>query len=197
MLTSTAFYSLEKAVNFILQRDADSPARLAELEGKLIAIAFTDLDLSMYWLFEHQRVRIVSECCEEPDAKIAGKLPAIAKLGLSQAKVAKDLTVSGDLSIIEKLKTLFASLDIDWEAQIAVLTGDAPAYAIGKTLRAATQFFKQAGKSVGRNTKDYLEHEAQILPSRRQFTDLSDDIRELNRKIERLSARVRRLVYTN
>ena len=113
--------------------------------------------------------------------------------GSGLAKIAKDLTISGDLHVVEAFKELFARLDIDWQADLAALTGDAAAYKIGKTLKQAGQFFKHASKSFAQNSKEYLEHEAELLPSRLQFTDFSQDVRELNRDIDRVAAKIKRI----
>ena len=193
MLKTTACYSLEKMVNFILLRDVDSITRLVTLEDKLVAIEFTDLHLTLYWLFENQKVRILSTWRGETDANVSGPLEAIARLGLSKAKVAKDLTVSGDMHVIEDFKALFAKLDIDWDAQLAPLIGDALAFKVGKTARAANQWIKQAAQSLHENTKEYLAEESGLLPPRLLFTEFSKDVRELNRDVDRLAARIKHL----
>lgn len=194
MLTSTLFYSLEKSINFLLSRDSDSKSRLVALEDKAICLKISDIDLTMYWLFEQHRIRVVSECADEIDATISGPIQAIARMGLSKAKVAKDLTVSGDMHVVEAFKELFAKLDIDWEAQLAAYTGDALAFKLGKTARQASHFLQKAAHSFGANTKEYLQEEANLLPSTLRLDDFANDVRQLNRDVERLSARIKRLL---
>ncbi len=193
MLKSTLCYGVEKVVNHVLDKDPDSATRLTALEDKVVSIEISDFSLTMYWLFELQQVRIVTNWRDEVDASIIGPAEAIAKLGLSKAKIAKGLTISGDLHVVEAFKELFARLDIDWQADLAALTGDAAAYKIGKTLKQAGQFFKHASKSFAQNSKEYLEHEAELLPSRLQFTDFSQDVRELNRDMDRVAAKIKRI----
>lgn len=193
MLKSTFCYGVEKAVNLVLAKDPQSQSRLVALEDKSISIEISDFSLTMYWIFEQQHIRVVTDWRNDVDASIKGPLEAIAKLGLSKAKVAKDLTISGDLHVVEAFKELFAKLDIDWQADLAVITGDAAAYKIGQTLKQAGQFFKQAGKSFANNSKEYIEHEAELLPSRFQFEDFSQDVRELNRDMDRIAAKINRL----
>jgi ubiquinone biosynthesis protein UbiJ len=196
MLLKTGFFHLlEKSVNFLLSKDPDSAERLLALEDKVIAldIKLTDRSLIFYWLFEQQHVRLLSEWQGDIDAKIAGPLQAIAEMGLSKAKVAKDLTVSGDMHVVEAFKTLFAKLDIDWEAQLAPFTGDALAYKIGKTVKQTHQWLKQAQQSFRASSKDYLEEEINLLPSKLRMQDFSDDVRQLNRDVDRLAAKIKRL----
>lgn len=193
MLKVTVCSSLETLVNFILSRDADSITRLQALEDKIIALEFTDLQLKFYWLFEHQRVRVLASWSGDVDANIAGSLEAIARLGLSKAKVAKDLTVSGDMHVVEAFKVLFAKLDIDWEAQLAPIIGDAFAFKVGRTAREVGKWLQQATNSLQENTRDYLEEEKNLLPSRARFAAFVGDVRELNRNVDRLAARIQRL----
>lgn len=193
MFKVTVCYSLETLVNFMLSYDADSVMRLQALEDKIITLEFTDLQLKFYWLFENQRVRVLATWSGDVDANIAGSLEAITRLGFSRAKVAKDLTVSGDMHVVEAFKTLFAKLDIDWEAQLAPIIGDAFAFKIGRTARVANKWLKQAANSLQANTKDYLEEEKNLLPSRWRFTDFIGDVRELNRDVDKLAVRIKRL----
>ena len=193
MLKVTVCHSLETLVNFILSLDADRVKRLEALEDKIVALEFTDLQLKFYWLFEHQRVRVLATWSNNVDASIAGSLEAIIRLGLSKGKVAKGLTVSGDMYVVEAFKALFTKLDIDWEAQLAPITGDAFAFKVGRTAREAGKWLQQATNSLRANTKDYLQEEQNLLPSRWRFTDFVDNVRELNRDVDRLALRIQRL----
>jgi len=193
MLKTTIFHGLEKIINLLLSRDMDSIARLAKLEDKLVVLEFTDLNLKFYWLFENHCVRILSTSRDAVDASIAGPLTAIARLGLSKAKVAKELTISGDMHVVEAFKELFAKLDIDWEAELATVTGDVIAFKIGKLVRVASRWAKQAADSMHENTKEYLAEESQLLPPRMLFADFVADVRQLSRDVDRLAARIKRL----
>ncbi len=193
MFETTVYYSIETLVNFILARDAESMGRLQVLEDNIIALELTDVRLRFYWLFENQHVRVLSNCDHAVDARIAGPLAAIARLGLSKAKVAKDLTVSGDMQVVEAFKTLFIKLDIDWEAQLERIVGDAFAFKIGQTARVTGKWLIQASTSLQSNMKDYLEEEKNLLPSRLRFIDFTAALRELNRDVDKLAARIKRL----
>ena len=133
MLKTSFCYSLEKMINFVLMRDATSVERLVALEDKIISLEFTDLHLKFYWLFENHHVRIFSTWRDEVDTNIAGPLEAIARLGLSKARIAKDLTVSGDMRVLEAFKELFVKLDINWQRQLAPLVGDVAAFKVTQT----------------------------------------------------------------
>lgn len=194
MLKSLAFFTLEKGVNFVLARDEDSPSRLAKLEDKTVCIDFTDINLKMFWIFEQQRVRIVTELNTDADVTIAGTLQAISRMGLSKAKVAKDLTVSGDMHVVETFKQLFAELDIDLAEQLAPFVGDAAAFKLEKTAKQASHFVRHAAKSFAGSSKEYLEEEINVLLSKQRLADFSTEVRETSRGVDRLQARVKRLL---
>ena len=111
----------EIALNFVIAQDEKTAHRLKALEGKVIALKLTEPSLSFYWLFECGQVRLFSEWTaeDEIDASIAGPFSAFARLGLTQAKVAKDLVISGDLHVFETFKDVLSKLDIDWEDFLA------------------------------------------------------------------------------
>ena len=193
MLKTTLCYSLEKMINFMLMRDATSIERLSVLEDKIILLEFTDLHLKFYWLFENQYVRILPSWRDEVDASIAGPLEAIARLGLSKAKIAKDLTVSGDMHVIEAFKELFAKLDINWQQQLAPLVGDAVAFKVTRTAQSVSGWLKNSLQSMRENTKEYLTEESECLPPRLLFTEFSQEVRQLSRAVDRLAVRIQRL----
>lgn len=193
MLKPTLCYSLEKMINFVLMRDATSIERLAALEDKIILLEFTDLHLKFYWLFENQQVRILSNWRDQVDTNIAGPLEAIARLGLSKARIAKDLTVSGDMRVLEAFKELFAKLEINWQQQLAPLVGDMAAFKLTQTAQSLGSWFKSSMQSMQENTKEYLTEESEYLPPRLLFTDFTQEVRKLSRATERLAMRIQRL----
>jgi ubiquinone biosynthesis protein UbiJ len=197
MLHTAVCATLEKTVNFMLTRDADSAERLQTLEGQVIHLSIQDPALNFYWLFENQHVRIMPSLRGEADATISGPLQSLINMGLSKAKVAKDLTISGDMHSVEAFKILFAQLDIDWVAQLAPYTGDALAFKLHDTARKAKHWLGKAAASFKDNSKEYLYYEAQLLPDKQQVKDFSDDVRELNRDVDRVAARLRRLEAQN
>ena len=191
MFKTAVYYSLEKMINLVLSRDMDSRRRLARLEDKVVAIEITDLNLGFYWLFENYQVRLLSSWRTMVDASIASPLNAMMQLGLSKAKVAKGLTITGDMHVVEAFKELFAKLDIDWEAQLVPFTGEIIAFKTAQSVRAAGGWLTTAAVSMRENAKEYLEGESQLLPSRLRFEDFVSDIRQLNRDLDRLTARLK------
>jgi ubiquinone biosynthesis protein UbiJ len=193
MLKSTALCALEQTINFVLARDPESNTRLQVLVGKTILLASTEPTFNMYWLFEANKILLRSEWRDEVNASISSPLNELIQLGLSDKKIAKDLTVKGDLQLIEAFKQLFSQLDIDWDEYFSQYTGDVVAHHIGQAARKARSFLKHALSSLSGSTTEYLQEEINVLPAKAAVTDFAAEVRELDRDVERLAARIKRL----
>ena len=193
MLKTAFLNSLEQAINFVLARDPQSCERLQTLAGKTILLASTEPRLTIYWLFESDKILLRSEWRDDTTASISGPLNELLQLGLSDKKIAKDLIIKGDLQAIAAFKELFASLDIDWEEYLSHYTGDVVAHHLGQAARKARRFFKHAFSSLSSSTKEYMQEEINVVPTKMAVTDFATEVRELDRDVERLAARIKRL----
>lgn len=193
MLKSSVFHVLENMINRVLEKDGGSRQRLALLEDKIIILSITNIPSKIYFLFENQRVRLLSDWRGTTDARIEGPLSAFAQLALPEQKSVKEMIVSGDLAAIEALKKLFVELDINLAEQLAPLTGDALAFKIAKTAHSALQFFKRSAIGLRENSKEFLQEEAQIVPPKEMVDDFSKDVQKLNRETDRLAERIKLL----
>ena len=194
MLKTTTFRALEKSIAFLLQRDPNSVARLKTLDGKIILLDITDLRLKMYWLFEDEKILLRTEWSEPVDASIRGPLSALMDLHFRRHHVSADLSISGNLDAIEAFKNVFAQLDIDWGAQLAPFVGDAAAFKLEQFAERGMKFFNRFLTSTRENTKEYLEEEVELLPSRHRFDDFAQQVRSAARATDRLEARIKRLL---
>jgi ubiquinone biosynthesis protein UbiJ len=193
MLKTVALHTLEQAINFVLARDPESILRLQTLANKTILLASTEPMLNIYWLFESDKILLRSEWRNEATASISGPLNELIQLGFSDKKIAKDLTVKGDLQAVEAFKELFVSIDIDWEEYLSQYTGDVVAHHLGTAARKARSFLKNAVSSLGSSTTEYMQEEINVVPTKMTVTEFAVEVRELNRDVERLAARIKRL----
>ena len=196
MLKSTILSTLEKAVNFVLARDPNSATRLQSLAGKTILLASTEPTFDIYWLFEPNQILLRSESRDSVTASIRGPLKELVQLGVSDKKIAKDLSVKGDLHAVEAFKELFGSLDIDWEEYLSQFTGDMVAYHVSNAARKTQDFLKNALNSLSANIAEYVQEEIKITPTKSEVTDFAQEVRELDRDVERLAAKMKKLSKT-
>lgn len=87
--------SIEVALNRILQLDEDTVARLASLQGKVIAIEFTGLDVALYLIPESEKISVYGRFEGDADTVLRGTPVALMRMGL--AKHAGDVLFAGDV----------------------------------------------------------------------------------------------------
>ena len=185
--------SLETVLNPVLRLDPDTQARLAALDGKVIAIEPEGLGLTLYLLPGVHGVRVVDQYAGEPTVYIRGAPLALARQWRGRGAAGDDITIEGDAAVGREFQTVLAQLDIDWEEQLSRLLGDAAAHQIGRFWREFQSWGRQTGDLLGRNTGEYLQHELRLLPPRpavEQFLSAVDILRE---DTDRLAARIERL----
>ena len=194
MIKTTFFYTLERAIAFVVARDPASRERLQFLEGRVILLECIDIDLKLFWLFERGQIRLFSQWDDPIDASMRGTMSVLFQLAANGAKVSQELNVSGELRTIEAFKNIFAHLEIDWEDYFSQYLGDVPAHALNKAINHAKHFLKKAGKSFFDNFKEYAQEEGRLVISKQRFSDFSHEVRETHRATERLQARIKKLV---
>lgn len=184
---------LETALNPVLRLDPDTQARLAALDGKVIAIEPEGLGLTLYLLPGARGVRVLDQYAGAPTVRIRGAPLALARQWRGGGTTGGDVTIEGDAAVGREFQTALAHLDIDWEEQLSRLLGDAAAHQVGRFWRKFQSWGRQTSDLLGRNTGEYLQRELQVLPPRlavEQFLSAVDTLRE---DTDRLAARIERL----
>ena len=183
---------LETALNPVLRLDPDTQARLAALEGKVIAIEPEGLGLTVYLLPGARGVRVLDQYAGEPTVRIRGTPLALARQWRGQQSPG-GITVEGDAAVGREFQTALSHLDIDWEEQLSRLFGDAAAHQAGRLWRGLQSWGRRTGGVLLRDGGEYLHQELRALPPRpavEQFLSAVDDLRE---DTDRLAARIERL----
>ncbi len=142
-----------------------------------------------------ERVRVSSQPPEAPALQISGRPLAFVALAVGDDRVFTDgrLNVVGDTGLAHQLQRALNQLDPDWEAAMARHIGDVPAHFLGKRLRNAVQWSREAVRSMNANIEEYVHEESRALPGRRELEATFGDIDELSLRTDRLEARLRRL----
>jgi len=187
---------LELALNQALALDEDSPARLAPLAGKVVALELVGLGLTLHLAVDPGGVRVLGDYRGRPDVVLRGTPVALARLGAGdrrRALFAGEVRMEGDLEAGRRFEALLAELDIDWEEHLARWIGDAPAHQLGNLVRGLRRWVDHARGALARQLGEYLREESGQLPSRAQVQAFLDAVDRLREDAERLEARVRRL----
>ncbi len=196
MLFSLALNMVERVLNHTLQLDPETPSRLQKLIGKVVAIQSKYFDYKIYFLFNENRIELTNRYEGNVDVTLCGSFFDFLRLSGqsdSAALFKSDIEVKGDLDVAEQFKAVFAHLDIDWEEQLSHLTGDLIARQIGNFMRALSDWAKRSGTSLQKDITEYVQEEAQLLPSRAELQDFFADVDEVHHAVERMGKRVERL----
>jgi len=195
-LLSAASAIVETALNRALAldlsgRDALLKALIGPVQFNITAPFATSWTLARVG----DQVQVRSQPDDQAVLSISGKPVAFAALALGDDRVFADerLRVAGDTALAHQLQRAMDQLEPDWEAAMARHIGDVPAHLLGRSIRNAVQWSRNAFNTMNANIEEYLHEESRALPGRRELEATFVDIDELNLRAERLEARLNQL----
>ncbi|WP_432697309.1 ubiquinone biosynthesis accessory factor UbiJ [Marinobacterium sp. YM272] len=195
-LLSASFLSLaEPSLNRILALDPATLNRLGELTGKVIAIESTSPHFQLYLVPHGAGIDLLHHYDGSADVTISGSALLLGRLPLAGNAVlfGKGVNLRGDSAIAHRLQAILADTRIDWEAWLGDLIGDAAGHEAAKFLRTIGGYSRDTASSFTLSTREYLQEEARMLPTRVEIEIFMDEVDELRERAERLEARVRQL----
>jgi ubiquinone biosynthesis protein UbiJ len=189
--------SLEAAINGVLRLDPDTRDRLAALSGKVIAVELRGLDLALYLIPDRSGLNVFGRFEGEPDTILRGTPVAMARMGLardaSDALFAGEVEISGDVELGQEFRDILDNLDIDWEEQLSLVTGDVVAHQVGELVRGAVAWGKKTLDTFGRDAAEYLQEESRDVPNAGEVDSFLTEVDDLRTDVDRLEARIKRL----
>jgi len=197
MISDYVLKPLQHLINRYLALDSGSKSQLVKMAGKTFAIDNLDFNWQIFLSFDNSGVRIHSTHSGLADASVNGSTVALTKMAvaLTQQQSLKDSGVHfrGDMEFSQEVNQLFSGLDIDWEEQLAKITGDFIAHNTSNLAKSTLNWLKQAKSSLRQNCSEHLQEELRLTPGAEELEDFYQDIAQLSNDCERLAARVKRL----
>ena len=188
---------LEATINQLLALDQEGTGRLAPLAGRIIALEFKGFGNRLYFIPGAGGLQLFATYDAAPDCLLRGTPLALAAMGLSHrqedALFAGQVEIEGDTALAHRFGAALAGLEIDWEEQLARLTGDPLAHALGQRARLIGRWGERSVDTLGQDLKEYLQEEGRLLPSRYELEAFLSSVDRLRDDGERLAARVARL----
>lgn len=199
MLKKYSLKALQQAINTALSLDETMNAKIQALNGKVLAMVITPLNVKFFIQFRDGTIHLLDHYDGEPDTIIHSSPIGLIRLSLLPASKARSLfndkiRMSGDIELGQKIKQLFDELDIDWEGHLAQFTGDVVAHQIGSFVRKGVEFKNQLSSSMGHNLTEFLQEELRFFPSKMEIEDFYQDVDELALDLERLTAQINLLM---
>ncbi len=196
-IKSASLAILESAVNRALRLDPASLNKLSALEGTIFRINCTSPAISILLIPEDQHLDLRPDNRNDADVTIEGDARELLQLLIATDKSAalrtQQVKLSGDTQAASRLQEILASLEIDWEAQLASWIGDIAAHQIGVQARSLYRWGQQTMQGLLQNTEEYLHEEARSMPPRLEVEAFYSDLEALSTATDRLSARIEKL----
>lgn len=197
MLKVLAQQLLQKQINFVLSQADNHQQALAPLNGKLVGVDVSDLELQLFLEFENNQLYILEKRPVErtPNVVISGASKDYLQTAINQAqqKPIVGLSFNGDIGTGQQLQQLTEQLTFDWESRLADMSNDYIAYHTFKVLQQLNQWLKQTLQTKLDNTSEILIEEWRLTPSPYEVEDFIQRVQQLQWSIDRVSAKALRL----
>lgn len=194
-LIAASCAALEQAINRSLLLDPCSQEKLANYTGRIIKLRCTKPEITLYFRID-STIRVLQYFEGEADAGIQGSqadwLALLTAEDLASALINGKLVIHGDTQLFMSLKNIAEDIELDWEGQLAKFVGDIPAHLTGKAVNAISNFSQQAKQTAKRTLEDFLHEEARILPAKIESENFYQRLRDLEMKLDRIEAKIKR-----
>lgn len=193
MLKKLSLQALQFALDQALSLDSTITDQLKSLDGKLIEMIISPLNVHFYILIQGGKLLLNSKAQQAPDTVIHSSPMGLIRLSLLPSSKMRSLfndniKISGDMELGRDLKKIMDNVDIDWEGHLAHFTGDVVAHHIGKVFRKGRSFGRHYLQSFKQNTQDYLCQESALLTTTAEVEQFNQAVDELRLRTERLIA---------
>lgn len=205
--------AIQSILERVLKLDVESHAKLKPFDGKVVHMKITNLELEYYFIFNLAGVLVQSEygSIEQSDdidnsstenqpvsVSISGALSAFITAATaadsSDSLFEGDLHFSGELNTAKQFQKLASSLEIDWQEPVARIFGDPVAHTLATGLSELSSWISHTAQSASMDFSEYAQEEAKLTPSDSEQQLFFDEVDTLRSQIDRLDARVARLV---
>ncbi|TBR44692.1 hypothetical protein CBF23_001190 [Marinomonas agarivorans] len=197
LITLAGLNAIETAVNTALKQDLAALQRLSALKGQQILVEVNDINLLLLIQITDRGVALFlpesAQTCllTNQDTHVKGPVSAFRQLLEGDGFFDGSLRIQGNAQTLMTLHKVMASFELDWEGILADHIGDVPTAFIAPLLRKQWQWSKTTASSLQANTIEYLQEEAQLLPTRIEFDMLVEELESLSTELDRLEARSR------
>ncbi len=185
-----------RLLNRSIQDSLTAQELCSELNGHVVAIAVRDTSLGAFFVFEDDIVTLVSDAPGDPDARIVGSIPGLARLAASgdpDAIRRGDIQLEGDIATVQSFQKLLAHAKPDPEEELSRIVGDEAAGQLGNLARGFIDWGREARSTMTDNLREYLQEESGDVPTRYEVERFGKNVGKLRDDVDRLEARLEQL----
>ncbi len=188
---------IEKLINKALSLDEETLYAITELNGKVIAFEFINLNLIIFLFPSEDGLTIHTSYEDKPDVLIKGTptnfIMMMASSKQGAAVLPADLQVIGDIGLGQRFQDIMQNIEIDLEEPLSKWVGDTMAYQIGKFVRDTSRFAVNTTRILAMDLSEYLRFEIEMLPDDLLVDEFSKDVDLLREDVDRFIQRVNKL----
>ena len=202
-LQSMAVAGLQTTVDRVLELDPELAQGLAELEGAVFEAHVLGVDKRFQLHPSATGVGVVlvgsdgQRPAAVPDVTISGPpftlLRLLGSMDSVDGVLPPDVSISGELQLVQKLTSLAKRANIDWEEPLSKLFGDSVAHEVGRGVRGLVSWARAASETFSSDLGEYLREERRLTPTRLEVDDFATHVDRVRDDVERLELRVARL----
>ncbi len=181
-------------LNRLLRLDPASRERLRQLAGRRLAVVIEDSPIRLAATFDSEGLALAAwPEGEAADAVVRGSAVSLLALVRDPHDGGDRVSFNGDLGFVRDVRRLLASLDIEWEEQLAGIVGTKTARRLGATGRRFRTWADESRQSMESGMAEYLTEESRLLPTRAEAGIFLSAVDRLREDADRLAARLQRL----
>ena len=187
---------MEIALNRALSLDEHTLQQVIALQGKIIAIDLSGLNIVFYLAPALDGVQVLTECECEADTIIRGSPISLLKTALSDDRKTLfkgEVVIDGDMALGQKFQKILDGLEMDWEEPLSQLIGDIAAHQVGDVIRGFTGLAKNAFNSLTASSAEYFQEESRDVVNPVELERFADKIDVLRSDTDRLEARFKKI----
>lgn len=194
--------AIETAINAWLKLDDNALNRLSDLEGKIIRIHVTTLDLNLYFFPCSSSLQVQGNYPDADeggivDATISGSPMDLISLTTSKNAGAtlleSGVEIDGDMHVAEKFSAILRDVDIDWEQHLSNLFGQFVAHSATQAKQNFDDIFNEGKKNFEENAKEYLVDESKMTPNSEKMDEFMQQVDTIRMDVDRIEARIKQL----
>lgn len=184
--------AVEAAAHQVLSLDPDTAARLAEYDGRTVALHVEGPGIVLYLTPEGERLRVATE--GEAQTTIRGTPGALFASAVSEQgrRTAGRIHIEGDANLGQSFETLINRLKPDWEEPLAQAFGDVIGPRVARAMRQGVDWSRSSARTLGEQLSEYLREESRLVVGRAELEGFLEEVDRLRARVDRLEARLQR-----
>lgn len=186
--------SITALINKLLRQDPQAQIFFKKHAGKHLSFSCKDLALLKFNCsindngIKIQRVAAIKTTCHI-SASFASFIRLLLQPDVNIADL--DLEISGEYECAQQLQQLITNLKIDWEEELSKYSGDLIAVQAIQVIKRIRNYQKTNAAALEQMVAEYLQHEAQFLPTKYEVEEFNQAIDEMRLQVDRLEAKIK------